>query len=272
LRRSLSTESQTSFSPSALRPGRPFPPPSPSGVGSPASTATTSGCDSSRLLRPRFLLVRSAVPLGHSVFAPCAAECTPRGPGASAWPVPRTGSPRGRHEVSQVPGGPPCRRAALYDPGGASAPGVAGRWDSPSAAETASAPSFLCFGAESCGPSDSLSTLRRPGHPDTTQDSLTSGCHALAGIVHPVGPFEVFRTCFSVHASSSQTFAWRNSADNQSGRNACAPDDAPPSSSSCALCGDLGAIAPRPGASPAAPPLGSPMSAARSSVATRPCT
>jgi hypothetical protein len=42
-------------------------------------------------------------------------------------------------------------------------------------------------------PTGSLSTLRRPGRPDTTQDSLTSGCLPLAGIGYPVGSVEGFR-------------------------------------------------------------------------------
>lgn len=52
----------------------------------------------------------------------------------------------------------------------------------PSALKTASASSFPPFGAVWRGPLGSLSTLRSSGHPETTQDSLTSGCHSLAGI------------------------------------------------------------------------------------------
>src|SRR5215475_5388120 len=109
-------------------------------------------------LRPASLrCLHSAAPPGRSVFAPGAAERSPHGPGASAWPVPPAGSPGGRREASQVPGEP-----------SRTCPALGPRWDRdvrpfgrgallfgaavwPSAVRTASAPTGSDLGAESRG-------------------------------------------------------------------------------------------------------------------------
>jgi hypothetical protein len=83
----------------------------------------------------------------------------------------------------------------------------------PSGLKTPSASPRLSFGAESRGLPCSLSTLRSPGHPGTTQDSLTDGCQPPDGIVHPQGSNKDFRMLLLSSCFLLPGFAWRNLRD-----------------------------------------------------------
>jgi hypothetical protein len=103
--------------------------------------------------------------------------------------------------ASQVPGEPPFLHALLYDPGGKGGPSHTVRPILPSANSTASAPRLVSFEAQSHGLRDSLSTLRSPGHPGSTQDpvpaagwawpgglSAGSRCEVSGWLCHPSPP------------------------------------------------------------------------------------
>ena len=83
--------------------------------------------------------------------------------------------------ASQVPGEPPCLHALFYDPGGKGEPSHSARPMLPSARSKASAPQLVSFEAQSHGLQDSLSTLRSPGHPGSTQDSVPAAGWAWPG-------------------------------------------------------------------------------------------
>ena len=138
------------FSVSATRP--PLPSTESRGSRFPGFVGTTSGSDSCVSISPRFVFLRSAIPLARRY---------PGLPGSWRTPLPacRVLGPRRS-----------CRTMAF------------GNAVLPSTLKTASTFSSLSFGAVWHGPLNSLSTLRSPGHPGTTQDSLTSDCQSLAGI------------------------------------------------------------------------------------------
>ncbi len=81
-----------------------------------------------------------------------------------------------RSEMTGPPrflGRPSCQRAPLSDPGGpARASPHTARPMLPSGSLTPSAPQVEVFRGSITQPTDSLSTLRSPGYPGTTQDSL----------------------------------------------------------------------------------------------------
>ena len=71
----------------------------------------------------------------------------------------------GDDRVSQVPGGPPCVHALLFDPGGISAPGQRGASVWPSVVLKTSAPTVRSCRGSMTRPARSLSTPRRAGYP-----------------------------------------------------------------------------------------------------------
>ncbi len=108
--------------------------------------------------------------------------------------LPHTGSIGGDDRTSQVPGEPHYERALLCDPGGTSARGHYCASMLPSAFLTASAPAIRVFRGSITRPTHSLSTLRRVGHPTTTQDSLPDGWPAFpGGTDYPRGSNERFQ-------------------------------------------------------------------------------
>jgi hypothetical protein len=78
----------------------------------------------------------------------------------------------GDHRASQVPGEPRCAYALFLDPGRTAAPGLTTSAAWPPFVTTTRAPTMRHFRGSIAGPRHALSTLRRLGHPKTTQDSL----------------------------------------------------------------------------------------------------
>src|SRR5690606_30756155 len=83
--------------------------------------------------------------------------------------------------------GSPRAHAPLYDPGGTPPPGHLGDTVLPSVLATTSAPTTKRFRGSITQPIHSLSTLRRPGHPGTTQDSLPAGGQPCRAGFSPAG-------------------------------------------------------------------------------------
>src|SRR5690606_33284354 len=99
-----------------------------------------------------------------------------------AWsPYPGTPSAclDGDQQLSQVPVRPSCVFALLYDSGRASAPRPCGASVLPPPCPTTEAPANPLFRSSVTRLSHSLSTLRSPGHPGATQDSLPVGGYPL---------------------------------------------------------------------------------------------
>jgi len=88
---------------------------------------------------------------------------------------------RRRRSKGQVPGGPPCLHALLFDPGGRGGPSHSVHPMLPSVRSKTSAPRLVTFEAQSHGLRDSLSTLRSPGCPGSTQDSVPAAGWAWPG-------------------------------------------------------------------------------------------
>jgi hypothetical protein len=66
------------------------------------------------------------------------------------------------------------------------------------------------FGAQSPGPTHSLSTLRSTSYPVTTQDSLPAGSQPLpGGTGYPLGPSAQFQDGFPFHPFHVPRLAWR---------------------------------------------------------------
>jgi len=95
------------------------------------------------------------------------------------------------------------------DPGGPVAPCLSGVPILPSAKPTTSAPAMnLCFRGSITRTACSLCTLRRPGHPDTTQHSVPAGGRPWPdGIGCPQGSREKFQS--SLPYPLLPGFAWR---------------------------------------------------------------
>src|SRR5688572_25793495 len=80
-----------------------------------------------------------------------------------------------------------CERAVLFDPDGTSARCHCRASVLPSALVKTSAPITAVFRGSITRPTHSLSTLRSPGHPGTTQDSLPAGALLCRAGVEPAG-------------------------------------------------------------------------------------
>ena len=150
----------------------------------------------------RFL--RSPVPIARYLFALLGQVRTAREPGG-LMPLPRSGVST---ETARSPKflGTPWLRALLFDPGGTAALGLYSASVLPSALSTASAPATNTFRGSIIRPASSPSTLRRAGHPATTQDSLPAAWPASpGGLGYPQGSFARFHF---IHPPCPG-FAWR---------------------------------------------------------------
>jgi len=148
--------------------------------------------------------LRLAVSRSHPHFVPVAAECAGREPGVG-HPVPPAGTlPRRRRGL---PGswGTPVSVPCSPTPAGSHAPGHCGAATRLSVPLTTSAPAMRSFRGSIARPAHWLSTLRSPGRPGTTQDSLPAAGQALPGggrypagfhrkvsALHPLPPFPSF--------------------------------------------------------------------------------
>jgi hypothetical protein len=140
--------------------------------------------------------LRWAAPRLRSVFvSPVRTNATRTGLGvvSGAAPLPSreegAGSPRFLGNLRM--------RAPVFDPGGASAPGLLGASVLPSVLTTASASTGSFSRGSIPRPACSLSTLRSQGRPCTTQDSLPAGDQPYrTGLYPPQGPSRRFQQCF----------------------------------------------------------------------------
>ena len=120
---------------------------------------------------------------------------------------------RGGVQISQVPGKPRCRRAALSDPGGAVIAGLRDHGVAFRSKDSVGLHRLHTFVAALRGPPCSLSTLRSSGRPETTQDSLVERLPRARRDCPPGGFFRrLSRFASQFIASSSQTFPGATSA------------------------------------------------------------
>jgi hypothetical protein len=143
-----------------------------------------------------FRCLHLAVPRLHPCFAPGVAGCGDDGPGVG-HPVPPTGTDRGGEGASQVPGGPPRSCPALRPRRDRTRQAIAApRRGLPSLSQRR-LPRFQRFRGSITRPVRSLSTLRSPGRPGTTQDSLpAAGQLCRTGLVTRKVPTKGFRCRF----------------------------------------------------------------------------
>ena len=83
--------------------------------------------------------------------------------------------------ASQVPGGPPACMPCSWTPADRMHQAIPAHPILPSVRSKTSAPRLVTFEARSHGLRDSLSTLRSPGHPGSTQDSVPAAGWAWPG-------------------------------------------------------------------------------------------
>jgi hypothetical protein len=123
----------------------------------------------------------------HPRFAPMAAECLGHGPGVG-HPVPPPGIYRGGEGVSRVPGGPPRTCPVLRPRRDRRRQAIAAlRRGLPSCGRRR-LPRRCRFRGAIARPVHSLSTLRSPGRPGTTQDSFpAAGPARPGGVGYPQG-------------------------------------------------------------------------------------
>ena len=153
------------------------------------------GCsDALRPLSPRFV----AFAWRYPPVRLCSS--LPRGPTPagglelSGLAAPRQSLRTGDHRASQVPGKPRCAYALFLDPGRTAASGhtTSAAW--PPLVARRRLPRSDEFRGSIAGPGHALSTLRRLGHPKTTQDSLLGAWPASqAGLVTRRVPTKGFR-------------------------------------------------------------------------------
>lgn len=141
--------------------------------------------------RPALLLLASRYRPVPSFSLPRVVSTPPVGLGSFYVVSLTTYDVGGSTWASQVPGEPPCLHALLYDPGGKGGPSHSAHPMWPSANSKASAPRLVTFEAQSHGLRDSLSTLRSPGHPGSTQDSVPAAGWAWPGGLSAGSQFEV---------------------------------------------------------------------------------
>ena len=140
---------------------------------------------------------------------PCRGKCRPTW-ARGCSPVPHPGSLSGNGRISQVPEGPLCLHAVLFDPGRILAPLSSVARISPSAFGTASAPAANSFEA----PSRGLHAPRVRLTPAVTRARATlgSGCGPAlpGGIDCPLGSTERFPpSCCHYMLPPLPGFAWR---------------------------------------------------------------
>jgi hypothetical protein len=177
-------------------PGVPFPRRGPSGR-FPRVIGSTGRSDSPPPVPPRFVAFAWRYP-GHT-------RCSlPRPPGVAGHgpgvghPVLPPGNCREDGGASQVPGGPVCERAPLSDPGGTACARPLRRRDAAFRHfKNVGSREEITFRGSITRPAHSLSTLRSPGHPGTTQDSLpAAGQLGRTGLVTRRVPSKGFRFRF----------------------------------------------------------------------------
>ena len=176
---------------------RPLPSTGSPRVAFPGFDGTMRRSDSLPPFPPRFVVLRLAVPSRAPVFVSPPARRRPRARGFAVWQPHGQMLRDGDGRASQVPGEPSCAYALFFDPGGTDAPGHYGASTRPPLMSTTKAPTSRYFRGSIARPRHSLSTLRRVGHPTTTQDSLPAAGQALpGGIGYPQGSNERFPRCF----------------------------------------------------------------------------
>ncbi len=175
----------------------------PDGAGSPVSTVLSGRYDFLPLFPPRFVALTPAVPSERSPFARSTAErCRGRSSGVG-HPV----SPAGllSMETTGSPtflGNPHCALALLSDPGrtGSIRP-IAVLQHGPHSVHGKGSCTYS-FRGSITRLRHWLSTLRRPGYPDTTQDSFPVAGQAFPdGLHYPQGSNERFRSVSYISAS-----------------------------------------------------------------------
>src|SRR5208337_1741969 len=118
-------------------------------------------------------------------FVPCSSPPARDGSCGSTWSW-SAGTPTGSHDgndrVSQVPERPSCPYALFQDPGRTDTrQAIAASRRGPRLIKQRWLPQEGCFRGSIARHWDSLSTLRREGHPSTTQDSLPDTGQVLPG-------------------------------------------------------------------------------------------
>ena len=141
----------------------------------------------------------------RSQAAECAAEAWSWSPGISGreFAVETTGSPT-------FLGNPDCALALLSDPGRTAHQAIDECIGAAPASSTSEGSRDTVFRGSITRLRHWLSTLRRPGYPDTTQDSLPAAGQTLPdGLAYPQGSTERFQSV-SYISSSFPKLAWRN--------------------------------------------------------------
>jgi len=162
------------------------------GASSPASTVLSGRYDFLPPIPPHFVAFARTVPREHASFAPTLAACVEAGPGVG-HPVAPSGV--ASMETTGSPtflGNPDCALALLSDPGGTDTPDLGDASARPPICPPRRLPHSY-FRGSITRLRHWLSTLRRPGRPDTTQDSLPTAGQALPdGLDYPQGSIERF--------------------------------------------------------------------------------
>src|SRR4051812_45637272 len=170
LRWNRGSVSPPSVPPAVSWPGASFPPRGPEGR-SPRLIGTIRRSESPPPIPPRFVAFARRYPGRTRVSLPG----PPDAPAAGLELVTRylpPGNCREDDGASQVPGEPRCGRALLSDPGGIADARPLRRRDAAFRPFNNVGPAKGIFRGSITRPVHSLSTLRSPGHPGSTQDSL----------------------------------------------------------------------------------------------------
>src|SRR3990167_376080 len=179
-----------------------FPPPGPRGASSPASTVLSGRYDFLSSVPPHFVAfawryhpsARVSPARGRALPRAGILELVTRYLRPGDWSVETTGSPT-------FLGNPDCALALLFDPGRTGAPSHIGASARPPICPPRRLPHSY-FRGSITRLRHWLSTLRRPGRPDTTQDSLPAAGQALPdGLDYPQGSYERFRGVSYISAS-----------------------------------------------------------------------
>jgi hypothetical protein len=135
----------------------------------------------------------------HSLVSLLGGQVLPPRPGV-VHPVAPAGITRGDDRISQVPGEPNVRSHMFFDSGRTACTRPIRSSSMALDMTNTKAPTTGCFRSSIAWPSDSLFTLRRTGHPATTQNSLPAvGQTLLDGIPTRRVPSKGFKAV-SLHA------------------------------------------------------------------------
>src|SRR5438552_508674 len=183
-------------------------------VGFPGLVSTMRRSDSLRTFSPRLVCASLGDTIPRRLYSLHSGPTTAawgRGPSGLAVPL-RQQLSRWSRRASQVPGEPWCAYAVFFDPGETDSARPLRRVGVAPVSMQAKGSRGYCSRGSIARPEHWLSTLRRMGHPTTTQDSLPAAGQALpGGIGYPQGSSERFPGVVVTSFPLSQVFlaqAW----------------------------------------------------------------